>query len=120
IQRLGAPGAAPCGDPAADASERLVLTATGARTQRFRREFALIARVACDRPCTVAVSGSVRIKGRRKALKLRRQTRALDGTKPLEVRSAPGERNTDLVLASLRRHKRVTATLTVAAQDGRG
>jgi sugar lactone lactonase YvrE len=120
IQRLGTPGAPPCGDPATDASERLALTATGSRTQRFRREFALLARVNCDRPCTVTLSGSVRMKGHRKTVKLRRQTKALDGTKPLDARIAPGERDTDRVLAALRRRMRVTATVKVAAQDSRG
>jgi hypothetical protein len=120
IQRLGTPDAAPCGDPATDASERLVLTATMAPTQRFRREFAVLARIACDRPCTVTLSGSVRVAGRRKALKLRRQTKALDGTRPFDARSAPGERDTDRLLAALKRHKRATATLKVAAQDLRG
>jgi hypothetical protein len=57
IQRLGVPGVPACGDPAADASERLVLSARGTRTQRFRRNFAILARASCDRPCTITVTG---------------------------------------------------------------
>jgi hypothetical protein len=60
------------------------------------------------------------MKGHRKTVKLRRQTKALDGTKPLDARIAPGERDTDRVLAALRRRMRVTATVKVAAQDSRG
>jgi DNA-binding beta-propeller fold protein YncE len=120
IQRLGAPGAPPCGDPATDASERLVLAATAPLPQRFRRDFAVRARVGCDRPCTVTVGGSVRIKGRRHALKIRSQTRAVDGVTPFDARVAPREKDTDRVLAALKRHKRVTATLRVTAKDLRG
>jgi streptogramin lyase len=120
IQRLGAPGAAPCGDPAGDASERLVVVAAAVRRQRFRRDFAVIARVGCDRPCTVRVSGSVRIKGRRRALRIRSQRQAIDETRPWEARVGPSERNTDRVLAALRRHRRVVASLRVEAVDLRG
>jgi sugar lactone lactonase YvrE len=120
IQRLGVPGVATCGDPATDVSERLVLTTGGTTTQRFRRNFAILARASCDRPCTVTVTGSVRVTGRRRALKLRRLTKAIDGTAPLDVRVAPGERDTDRLLAALRRHKRAVATLRIAALDLRG
>jgi hypothetical protein len=56
----------------------------------------------------------------RDRLKLRRQTKAIDGTAPLELRVAPGERDTDRLLAALRRRKRATATLRIAAVDLRG
>jgi hypothetical protein len=45
---------------------------------------------------------------------------AIDGTAPLDVRVAPGERDTDRLLAALRRHKRAVARLRVAAVDLRG
>ena len=120
IQRLGLPGAPTCGDPAADATERLRLTARAAARQRFRRDFAVLAQAACDRPCTIAVTGSVRVAGRRRALKLRRVEKVIDGTAPLDVRVAPGERDTDRLLAALRRHRRAVASLRVAAVDLRG
>jgi DNA-binding beta-propeller fold protein YncE len=119
IQRLGVPGAPTCGDPAADVSERLVLATRATRTQRFRRSFAILARASCDRPCSITVTGSVRVAGRRHALKLRRQSRVIDGTAPLDLRVAPGERDTDRLIAALRR-KRAVATLRVAAVDLRG
>jgi DNA-binding beta-propeller fold protein YncE len=120
IQRLGDPGAASCGDPAQDRSERLVLTATARTPQRFRTTFAVAVAVACDRPCTAKVAGSVRLAGQRRALRVRAQSKPLDGTKPLTVRVAPSERDTDRVLAALRRHRRVVATLRVTATDLRG
>jgi hypothetical protein len=66
------------------------------------------------------VTGSVRVAGRRRALKLRRVEKAIDGTAPLDVRVAPGERDTDRLLAALRRHRRAVASLRVAAVDLRG
>ena len=56
IQRLGEPGVAPCGDPAHDPAERLVVTATARASQRFRTTFAVAVGVACDRPCTATVA----------------------------------------------------------------
>jgi hypothetical protein len=120
IQRLGDPRAPSCGDPAQDRSERLVLSATARTPQRFRTTFAVAVGVACDRPCTAKVAGSVRIAGRGRALRVRAQSKPLDGTKPLTVRVVPSERDTDRVLAALRRHRRVVATLRVTATDLRG
>jgi hypothetical protein len=120
IQRLGEPGAPSCGDPARDRSERLVLEAAARTSQRFRTTFAVAVAVACDRPCTARVAGSVRVAGRRRALRLRAQSKALDGTQPLTVRVAPSERGTDVVLGALRRHRRAVATLRVTATDLRG
>jgi hypothetical protein len=62
----------------------------------------------------------VKITGRKRALRVRAQTRPLDGTKPLSLRLAPGERDTDRVLAAVRRHRKVVATLSVSATDQRG
>jgi streptogramin lyase len=120
IQRLGDPDAQPCGDPAHDPAERLVVTATATTPQRFTTRFAVAVGVACDRPCTATVAGSVKITGRKRALRVRAQTRPLDATKPLSLRLAPGERDTDRVLAALRRHRKVVATLKVSATDQRG
>ena len=63
IQRLGEPGAAPCGDPAHDPAERLVVTATARTSQRFRTTFAVAVGVACDRLCTATVGGTVKSPG---------------------------------------------------------
>jgi DNA-binding beta-propeller fold protein YncE len=120
IQRLGVAGAPPCGDPAHDPAERLRVTATARTPQRFARVFAIGVTVACDRPCTAKVSGTVKIAGRRHALRIRTQTRKLDGVAALKVNVAPGERDTDRVLAALRRHRRVVATVRAAASDARG
>ena len=120
IQRLGDPGAPPCGDPAHDPTERLVVTATARTPQRFGTTFAVAVGVNCDRPCTATVSGSVKVAGRRRALRVRAQTKPLDGSKALTVRVAPSERDTDRVLAALRRHRKVVATLRVTAVDLRG
>jgi sugar lactone lactonase YvrE len=120
IQRLGDPGAPPCGDPAHDRAERLVVTATARTPQRFATSFAVAVGVSCDRLCTATVSGTVRIAGRRRALRVRAQRGPLDGMAGVTVRVATGERDTDRVLAALRRHRRVVATLRVAAVDQRG
>ena len=120
IQRLGDPGAAPCGDPAHDPTERLVVTATARTPQRFGTTFAVVVGVSCDRPCTAKVAGTVKVTGRRRALRVRSQTKPLDGTRALTVRVAPAERDTDRILAALRRHRKVVATLKVEAIDLRG
>jgi sugar lactone lactonase YvrE len=120
IQRLGVPGTPTCGDPAADASERLQLAASGAATQRFRRTFAILLKVACDRPCTVTLGGKVKLAGRKKALKVTRLSRALDGTAALDLRAVATERSTDRILAALKRHKKAVATVSVSAVDLRG
>jgi streptogramin lyase len=120
IQRLGDPGAPPCGDPAHDPAERLVVTATARTPQRFGTTFAVAVGVNCDRPCTATVAGTVKVAGRKRALRVRAQTKPLDGTKALTVRVAPAERDTDRILAALRRHRKVVATLRVAAVDLRG
>jgi sugar lactone lactonase YvrE len=120
IQRLGDPGAPPCGDPAHDPTERLVVTAAARTPQRFATTFAVSVGVSCDRPCTTTVAGTVKVAGRKRALRARAQTRALDGTKPLTIRLAPAERDTDRILAALRRHRKVVATLKVGAVDLRG
>jgi sugar lactone lactonase YvrE len=119
IQRLGDPGAAPCGDPAHDPAERLVVTATATTPQRFAISFAVAVRVACDRPCTATVGGTVKVPGRKRALRMGAQTKPLDGTKVLSLRVAPRERDTDRILAALRRHRKVVATLRVRAVDQR-
>jgi sugar lactone lactonase YvrE len=120
IQRLGDPGAPPCGDPAHDPTERLVVTATARTPQRFGTTFAVSVGVNCDRPCTATVAGTVKVAGRKRALRVRAQTKPLDGTKALTVRLAPAERDTDRILAALRRHRKVVATLRVSAVDLRG
>lgn len=120
IQRLGDPGAAPCGDAAHDPSERLLVTATATTPQRFATRFAVAVGVACDRPCTATVAGSVKITGRKRALRVHAQTKPLDGTKALSLRLATGERDTDRVLAALHRHRKVVATMSVSAVDLRG
>jgi DNA-binding beta-propeller fold protein YncE len=120
IQRLGDPGAPPCGDPAHDPTELLVVTATARTPQRFATTFAVSVGVSCDRPCTATVAGTVKVPGRRRALRIRAQTKPLDGAKALTVRVAPGERDTDRILAALRRHRKVVATLRVGAVDLRG
>jgi sugar lactone lactonase YvrE len=120
IQRLGDPGAPPCGDAAHDPTERLVVTATARTPQRFGTTFAVTVGVNCDRLCTATVAGTVKVAGRKRALRVRAQTKPLDGTKPLTVRVAPSERDTDRVLAALRRHRKVVATLRVTAVDLRG
>jgi hypothetical protein len=66
------------------------------------------------------VSGTVQIAGRRRALRVHAQTRKLDGMAAQKVNVAPGERDTDRVLAALRRHRRVVATVRVTATDARG
>ena len=76
--------------------------------------------MSCDRLCTATVSGTVKVAGRRRALRVRAQRRPLDGTTAVTVRVAPGERDTDRVLAALRRHRKVVATLRMAAVDQRG
>ena len=53
IQRLGVPGRPRAEIRPRDASERLRLAARAAARQRFRRDFAVLARAACDRPCTI-------------------------------------------------------------------
>jgi sugar lactone lactonase YvrE len=120
IQRLGTPGAPTCGDSAADASERLQLAARAATRRRFRRDFAIPLTAACDRPCTITLGGTVKVSGRRRSLKLTRLTRALDDTGPVELRAVASERSTDRILAALRRHRRVVATVSVVARDLRG
>ena len=120
IQRLGDPGAPPCGDPAHDPAERLVLTARARTPQRFATTFAVAVVVSCDRLCTATVSGTVKVAGGRRALRVRAQRRPLDGVAAVTVRVAPGERDTDRVLAALRRHRTVVATLRLAAVDQRG
>jgi sugar lactone lactonase YvrE len=120
IQRLGDPGALPCGDPAHDPTERLVVAATARTPQRFGTTFAVSVGVSCDRLCTATVAGTVKVAGRKRALRVRAQTRPLDGTKALTVRVAPAERDTDRILAALRRHRTVLATLRVSAVDLRG
>jgi streptogramin lyase len=120
IQRLGDPGAPPCGDAAHDATERLQVTARATTPQRFATRFAVAVGVACDRPCTATVGGTVKVAGRKRALRVRAQTKPLDGTKALSLRLAPSERDTDRILAALRRHRKVVATLRVGAVDQRG
>jgi DNA-binding beta-propeller fold protein YncE len=120
IQRLGDAGAAPCGDVAHDPAERLRVTATARASQRFRTTFAVAVDVTCDRLCTATVAGTVKVTGRRRALRVRAQSRTLDGVKAATVRVAPSERDTDRLLAALRRHRRVVATLRVGATDLRG
>jgi sugar lactone lactonase YvrE len=120
IQRLGDPGAPSCGNPAQDRSERLVLTATARTPQRFGTAFAVAVGVRCDRPCTAKVTGTLNVAGRRRALRVRAQSKPLDGTKPLTVRVAPSERDTDRVLVALRGHRKVLATVRVTATDLRG
>jgi hypothetical protein len=62
----------------------------------------------------------VKVSGRRRSLKLTRLTRALDDTGPVELRAVASERSTDRILAALRRHRRVVATVSVVARDLRG
>jgi hypothetical protein len=62
----------------------------------------------------------VRVAGRRRALRLRAQSKPLDGTKRQTVRVAPSEHDTDVALGALRRHRRTVATVRVMATDLRG
>ena len=97
-----------------------MVTATARTPQRFGTTFAIAVGVSCDRPCTAKVAGTVKVTGRRRALRVRSQTKPLDGAKALMVRVAPAERDTDRILAALRRHRKVVATLKVGATDLRG
>ena len=67
VQRFGERGAAPCGNAAADPSERLTLSVSGAARQHFGREFAIVLRAACSRNCSLVVTGRITASGRRLA-----------------------------------------------------
>jgi hypothetical protein len=121
VQALGARGARSCGNPGADRSERFHLSISAGRVQRFRRDFAVRVRVRCDRACVVRVGGSVRIAGRRAALRLHRRTAAVPPYAPTRsVLVVPGERDTDRVVAALRPGRRVVASVTATGTDLRG
>jgi DNA-binding beta-propeller fold protein YncE len=63
VARFGDRGAAPCGDAAADPSERLTVSVSGAARQHFGRTFAIVLGATCSRSCSLVVTGRVALPG---------------------------------------------------------
>jgi len=117
IQRFGNPGTPACGGIKQDKEEKLVIRLTGRKSQRFREAFAVQATVSCDRPCRGTLSGSIKIRGRRKAVRLTSEPLKREFPGPAVTNVAPTERGTDIVVASLERRKRAKAFIKLVARD---
>jgi hypothetical protein len=117
VQRFGPAGAAPCGNHLTDPTERLVLRVRTGKRQRFRKLFAVLARVACDRSCAVGVSARVRAGRTRLRFKTRRFV--LQDGAAKRVLLTTGERATNRLLAALRRRPG-TARVSIRASDRAG
>ncbi|MTD45282.1 hypothetical protein GKE82_13545 [Conexibacter sp. W3-3-2] len=117
IQKFGPAGATPCGDVTNDPQERFLVKLGGPTVLRFREDFAAVPQVTCDRPCTATVTGTVRISGRRRAVRLEPAREVINGPAPVRVAVAPSEAGTDAIAAALRRRKRVSASLRLSVRD---
>lgn len=117
IQRFGDPGTPVCGGIKQDKEEKLVIRLAGRKAQRFREAFAVQATVSCDRPCRGSLSGSIKIRGRRKPVRLTSEPLKREFPGPAVTNVAPTERGTDIVVAALERRKRAKAFIKLVARD---
>ncbi len=114
IQRFG-PTAPACSNFAKDPGESLTIRMAGPKTQQFRQELAVQPRVSCDRPCTVTLTGTISIPGRK--VRMVTERFRLNYPDPFTANIAPTERGTDVVVASLRRDRRATARVRMTVRD---
>lgn len=119
VVEAGTPGAGACTDLAKDPSERFVTT-LGGSVQDFREDFAVRPAIGCNKPCRATLTGSVRIAGRGRSLKLDTSRIEIEYPGQAPVNVVAGERGTDTILAALRRDRRVAARVTFRAVDGTG
>jgi hypothetical protein len=117
VQRLGPTGAPPCGNHLTDSTERLELHVRTGRRQRFRKLFAVLVPVGCDRSCTVRVSA--RVRAGRTLVRFRARRFVLQDGASRRVLLTTGERATNRLLAALRRHSGA-ARVTIRARDRAG
>ncbi len=109
----------PCGNAAADPSERLKLRVSGAARQHFGREFAILLQAACSRTCSLVVSGRITPPGGGSlALRPLRVPLAQGIAKRLAV--APADASIDGLLRRLRGGRIATARLILTARDRAG
>jgi hypothetical protein len=96
------------------------LTLTRKATQRVLRQGGVVVTGGCDKPCTLAATGTISFPGSAKSFALRRagRTLAAPGRAVLKLRLSRASARP--VRRALSRRKRVTATVTVRASAGPG
>lgn len=119
LLRFGQPGAASCGDPAADPNDRLRLIASAPARQRFARRFAVTIGAGCNRACIATATGSVVI-GRGSRVPLGAQSGARFDPGSTRLVLGPTEAGIDRVIAALRHGRKVVARLRVTGVDTAG
>ncbi len=118
VQRFGDRGAAPCGNAAADPSERLALRVTGAARQHFGREFAIVLSAACSRNCSLVVTGRIALPGGG-SLTIRPARASLAQARQADGRRATGRGHRSALEPPARRPL-ATARLVLTARDRAG
>ena len=92
------------------------LTVKASPRQKIRRTRAIAVRAACDAACTVSATGTVTVPAAAaRVFRLRRVTKSLPANRPVTLRLKLGKDLRTTVARSLKRHRRVTAHVVVAA-----
>jgi hypothetical protein len=74
----------------------------------------------CDELCGVTITGTVRIKGSKRVYVLTPITRQIAAGKHVKLTLRASSRALRAIRAAVRRHRRVTATLTAVGRDPAG
>lgn len=112
------PAPSPAGDPAPVLPP--AVTVAGPARQRALRQRGIVVTGGCDRACSLAVRGSVNVPGASRVFRLRQVTRSLTAAGTVRVKLALPRAAQAAIRSALRRRKRVTATISVAATDSAG
>ena len=94
------------------------LRIVGRSRQRLVRQRGVRVKVSCSEPCAAAIGGRVRIAHSRKTYRLGGVRRQL--TRPAKVRLRIGAKGRRAVARALRRHRRVSVTVTMTARNSAG
>lgn len=96
------------------------LTLGGKATQRVLRQGGVLVTGRCDKPCTLAATGTISFSGRARSFALRRARRTLAAPGRVVLKLRLSRASVRGVRRALKRRKRVTATVTVRASAGPG
>ena len=97
----------------------LRVTLGGPRRQRLTRR-GLLVRVRCSERCRIRAIGTLTLRRRGLRIRVRQVKRSLAANPPVAIRLKVSGPSRSAVARALRRGRRVSASITVRARDGRG
>ncbi len=120
VYRIDGDAFTPCPEAVRPDTRAPVVRLGAHHKQRLLRLRGVRVSASCDELCGATVTGVVRIKGRKRAYGLLRVTRQLAAHGRAKITLRASIRARQAIRSALRRHRRVTAKVTVVGRDAAG